>query len=268
MKLSKRLKKLGIVISSAILFNLSSLTVSADANTLNIQVHMAQNQFTVYGLPGSFDRLTNTTAKVRQFYLSTTGIKLNFDFYTNNNYIHETLLETCSGRSILDMLDMFLGCRHWENTECTNGTISMPSIIHHTNAQNVMNQLPNATTNYAVMLLSPNSYCMNFDTRHSKIYGKTWPSLKELTVSDLDYVYDEEYSSKTKLGSYDFAACVMAHEIGHLYGITDHYYDENVNCIWGKNREEENIYTKMVVCSNCLKTLRENVGKYNHTPLN
>lgn len=267
MKLKKYYKKLCILITGVIAFNLSSLMVSANANTLNIKTFMTENQFVVYGMPGSFSRLTYTTSKVHGFYLVSSGINVNFEFKTDNEHIRETLLETCSNG---DFLSVFLGCRHWDNSECTNGTISMPSIKHHTNGFNVMNQLPNATTNYAVMLLSPNRGCCQ-DYKHIIFEGVCWQTLKELIVGDFDYVYDE-YSATTHTAPYDYVAYNMVHEIGHLYGVKDHYdksYGESVdNCIWGLNKNDPDIYKNLTVCSRCLQILKNNKSKFNHTPIN
>lgn len=77
MKIKKCLKKLSILITGIMAFNLSSLMVSANANTLNIKTFMSKNQFTVYGMPGSFSRLTQTTSKVSVFYKGIAGINVN-----------------------------------------------------------------------------------------------------------------------------------------------------------------------------------------------
>lgn len=246
------------------------MAVSANANTLNIKTFMENTECCVYGVPNTFNRFNHAASRVYGFFWVSSGITVNFDFKHNNEYIRRTLLNTCLESNNNDINTMESFCTHWSNSKCTNGTISMPSIIHHTNVYNVMNQIPNSTTNYAVMLLAPNALCFQDTNQHKGVAGKCWPASKKLIVQDWEYIVDDDYSTNIK--DFDCVAYEMVHEIGHLYGVQDHYNNsygvEKDNCIWGKNKYDENIYRSLIMCDDCSQILKNNKSKFNHTPIN
>ena len=66
---------------------------------------------------------------------------------------------------------------------------------------------------------------------------------------------------------------VIIHELGHLYGVDDHY-DATVgpndslgrsdNCIWGINKDDPNVNSNYTMCSYCTSVLKEHCGNFNH----
>ncbi|MGN0621977.1 MAG: hypothetical protein ACI4I9_08920 [Porcipelethomonas sp.] len=262
-------KALSILLSAAIAVNLLPARASAYSNYLNIKVFLASNEFTVYDLPYAYNtRFQMIDSTVNSFFYVVAGINVDLHSGLSNEYIKTTILEDCSNYNVNRMN---LICDHWSNSECNNSSPSMPSIKHHTNVYNVMNQIPNATSNYAVMLLTPNRLCSRKSTTHKNIIGATWSASNRLIVSDMDYVHFKDYAetfskSRTEYGRYN-----MVHEIGHLFGVGDHYdrsYGEDKdNCIWGINRFDYEIYSKLKICSDCQQTLNANKYKYNHTPI-
>ncbi len=89
-----------------------------------------------------------------------------------------------------------------------------------------------------------------------------------MVVRDYDYTVYEQ----TWMGNYEnvlWVSKTVAHEIGHLYGVEDHYGvvygDDRDNCIWGKNKEDESVCESFSMCETCYNTIKNNNGLFNHS---
>ena len=71
----------------------------------------------------------------------------------------------------------------------------------------------------------------------------------------------------------------ILHEIGHWYGVKDHYGgdvdstdsidpDKNLgyskDCIYGENKENENVAGNLILCDGCKNIIQKNLNGYNH----
>ena len=70
------------------------------------------------------------------------------------------------------------------------------------------------------------------------------------------------------------------HEIGHFYGLKDHYggsvlSTDQMNaeagetiysgsCMYGENRETSSVLTNLTMCEGCQRTIRANMNKFDH----
>ena len=67
---------------------------------------------------------------------------------------------------------------------------------------------------------------------------------------------------------FDSIVSVLAHEIGHHFGIDDHdkgplATDQNDNCIWGLNKNEESVYANLAMCVSCQDVINSNGLRFN-----
>lgn len=89
---------------------------------------------------------------------------------------------------------------------------------------------------------------------------------------DFNFVANGEHilasTADSCLGATNYTG-VCSHEIGHLYGVTDHYNtiygDDRDNCMWGANYSNESVINNMLICNTCKNTITNNKSRYNHS---
>ncbi len=111
-------------------------------------------------------------------------------------------------------------------------------------------------------------------TSHERVFGYRGgiAGYDHIIVQDYDYTLDDVYDVDNWLGNSTEIAYVsktVAHEIGHLYGVEDHYNTlygtDKDNCIWGYNKDVWNVANELEMCSDCYEIIRENRNKFSHS---
>ncbi len=118
------------------------------------------------------------------------------------------------------------------------------------------------------MYITATRLCSKDGTTHQdNIYGTHYSSNHTMIVRDTDYINQNVVS----LYDYEiYLVCkTVAHEIGHAYGVADHYNtvygDDRDNCIWGRNKNNPDVYEDLVICDECRQTILANGNKFNYT---
>ncbi|MBR1752349.1 MAG: hypothetical protein IJ740_16020 [Ruminococcus sp.] len=235
---------------------MSTLIINANAanNTLRVNFYVSDSFLSKNGVPtATTTYLNNYFNKVRNAYYGIAGIHLVKEtFNYSNTSVISTPADECpyttgSGYNNL--------CSCVSTSDCSNNNSN-----HHTNAVYIKDQyLPSGSLNtHANVLLVSHKICwVKPSGEHGYLVGMAWKNthraiLRDTIMSDSD-------------GDYSLFREVMAHELGHLYTVTDHYGDNDPhpNCIWGNNRHQRVIATRMTMCSTCRETLISNKSKYN-----
>ncbi len=257
------LKKIMAALTSSILLisSVSFTPVHATAKTMNINVYMATNQTVPYGSTAQIiQRWRLCASRVMVKYRGVASINLNFNlksFQTN-------ALTTCPSSDNLILLKAL--CLHCGASECKNY-----STLHHSNICNIFSSFPDATSNSTSLFLTPANLCMvNSNGQHGIYYGATNVTNNKIVVRDYDYDTSESSYNPDTHNALTYMVCsTIAHEIGHLYNVADHYNihygNDRDNCIWGYNYDNIDVSRQMKICDNCKNTLKSNSSKYNHT---
>lgn len=256
------IKKIFAAVTSSVLLisSIGSQPVNATAKTMNINVYMATNQTVPYGNTAQIiERWRLCASRVMVKYQGVASINLNFTLKAFQN----NALTNCPSSDNLVLLKAV--CQHCYANECKNY-----STLHHSNWVNVLSTYPNATSNSISMFLTPHMLCFASDSSHSLCRGGSDRSTNKIVVRDDDYdSIESNYNPDTHTALTYMVCSTIAHEIGHLYNVTDHYNtyygDDRDNCIWGYNNYNIDINRQMKMCDNCKETLKNNSSKFNHT---
>ncbi len=215
--------------------------VKADAadRQLNIEVCFGTTETAQYGVPNAFtNRNDRITARVHSVYMAAFNIHLNFS-QPDTNYVVSSPADTCR---LYNDFDAF--CTHTTNSACMNA-----NPYHCTNAShNVLNLFwDKPTTGRRYLLITASKLCLGTtNSSGQQIHGEAlglntgFAGGESMVVRDYDYVKEENAHITNWLGNYENTTWVsktVAHEIGHFYGVEDHYDtiygDERDYCIWG-----------------------------------
>ncbi len=237
------------------------MRADAAEKTLNIVTTFGTSEVGQYGVPNAFmGRYDAITAKVADIYADRFGITINFS-KPATNYVVSSPADQCkTGASTFDAL-----CSHAANSACNvNGP------FHHTNCGYMTYHLyPNSRQRpYGLeMHITAVKMCAAEAGQHFLVDGVTAPDYGTLIVRDNDYANVGGVSNW--LGDTEHTQYVvqtMIHEIGHLYGVQDHYNNSlgaKDNCIWGFNKDSALVISKISMCSDCRSVIETNVRKYN-----
>lgn len=152
-----------------------------------------------------------------------------------------------------------------------SSTCQNSSTYHHTNVYNVrkdwQNKVSLSGTNRVNMLITAVRLCTVENSTHKLIRGKFFATDNKIILQDFDFAIDgiNQYRNYNIY----YLRAVMIHEIGHMYGTSDHTtrtYDDSIdNCLWGVNKENQNVAENLLICNECYETIRSNASRYNHS---
>lgn len=154
------------------------------------------------------------------------------------------------------------------DTNCDDSTVSNLKQYHHTNMTNILlrRPLPNMAESFTIVYTG---YTTCKENSHAgALYGLAYPSRGLMGISNS---LGNTQETKT-----------LVHEVGHMYGVIDHYDDEedddNVkttnylnltvgpwyddDCIYGRNKAT--VASSLTICEGCRRTIEANAADFNH----
>lgn len=165
------------------------------------------------------------------------------------------------------------------NAECVCGSVCLDSYrsggtdvlqqYHHKNAYNIFYRIPAPNTSqHLTLLLSGHNACQEgTGSAHSNApLGIAWLLSRGSAVVFVNAYNGNGYNS-------GLIQKTMAHEIGHWFGVTDHYggdapstneeLGQSEYCIWGERRNDLTVYEALKMCSYCESIVKQNANYYN-----
>ncbi len=146
-----------------------------------------------------------------------------------------------------------------------------PYLYHHTNQMNILYSLPSGDAD---------NYCNLFFTGH-KTCSHPGTLCTDATGSGITLAPNHKtaiFSCATNSTINDtHISLTIAHEIGHLFYVEDHYNQTGTNddailkpgqnhtCVWGDQRHYDNIASNFTMCKYCKNVLYTNKYLYNHS---
>lgn len=257
------LVSLGVVTAFSGLLKDEGMSAGAAERTLNLVTTFGTSETSQYGVPSAFiGRFNVVTQEVSDFYSSEFGISVNFS-KPASNYVVWSPADTCRRSTTPDAL-----CSHASNSQCTN-----TGPYHHTNCGYMLSELypDGRELVYGLELHFTAVKLCAVESKfgeHIVVNGVTDCNEGTIIVRDMDYTMGN-YNVQNWLGDTFHNAgvvAVTAHEIGHLYGIKDHYDASNTKndmCIWGHYSYTHNVMDQLLICDDCRATIQANARKYN-----
>ncbi len=242
----------------------NDMEAEAASRQLNLVVTHGTSMTVQYGVPNAFiARFNSVTTKVRNKYMYNFGISLNFSKPATNYVV------TGDGDACRRETNIFSSlCQHAPSTSCRN---SGP--YHHTNCEYIKDGVfprPRPFVNGVEVYMVSHQLCYVADTGYHQdnIFGMTYPGLMTMVVRDYDYSMVSNVNNWMGDTSHiDYISKTLAHEIGHLYGIEDHYDiifgTDRDNCIWGFNKGDSTVTSGLIMCNACRSVIMENRDWYN-----
>lgn len=239
----------------------SQMKAEAKVRTLNIISTFGISETSTYGVPNAFmNRYNEITEKVAAIYQNNFSITLNFS-YPKVGYVVDSVADQCRRTSGNGNYDSF--CQHVSNQYCSNS-----GSYHCTNCGVIKSDVfpsSNITSEGYQMHITAVRLCHQSTSKsHISIDGMHYPS-GFIVVRDTDYTKETDVRNPSYCDVV-YVSKTVAHEIGHAYGVTDHYSsvtDGNPNCIWGYNRNDPTIAENLTMCSACRIKIARNSAKYN-----
>lgn len=247
-------KGVSLVTACVLASSLMMTNVSALENHLNIEVYMDKSYVTRNGQPTAWTtKYESLTEAVGYMYNLMAGIDLDFNFTLDSYHLITSTADSCTNKNDDGT------CNHCSYLYCSN-----EGPYHHNNGIYLRDSVSTLSSLYtAVLILTSTPMCSASNYSHGTILGVANKGKSRISVY--------EHDVKTELAK-DFVhstRATIAHEIGHLYGVADHYNieygDERDNCIYGANKNEKSIRNGMKMCSTCQETIKANKSLYNQS---
>lgn len=155
-------------------------------------------------------------------------------------------------------------------TECEKNLSDGSIRYHHKNQDRMTEQIPAGNeASHINMLFTGHKTCNDNDT------GICTGSTEYLgTAVSNEYKIGIYAMGSTTAYDHDTLVMIISHEIGHLYGVPDHYgeyyyeHPSKVNtsrsCIWGNDAFDSAVTDTLDMCSYCKFVLYNNYSRYNH----
>lgn len=232
-----------------------TLSTYADC-AIVVDVYMDKSFVNKNGVPNSWQtRIDELTTSLHGLFGGGFGIGLSFNFTLNNTRLVTSPADECVGITLPGRENI---CSCYTNAQCAKS-----STYHHTNYHRVRSEcLGNPSSNTIELLLTAHNYCRVSNGSHGTVFGVCFPNKNQLICMD----YDLEDGKDNDIDYY-YARATIVHELGHLYGVEDHYGNgtpdgENDDCIWGDNRKRYEVSKDIKICTTCYNTIKANRTKY------
>ena len=279
--MKKLVLSLGIslsIINASYLNYKPNMEAYATARTLNVEVYTEGSEVAQYGVPGAFTtRFPLIASRVHTFYYGAATININFTNVNSNYHIWSSDFYNCLSNDGIASYNVF--CQH--NGGSSAGLSYVCPTYHNSNINNIrydfFDDYSYNPLEKAVVILTAGKMCNYTASTHQTINGIHYSLDNQMLVRDYDYtksIYDYVNVIERGLDTYDlnhidYATKTLAHEIGHCYGIADHYGtyygDARDYCIWGYYKETPSVVNNLNICSDCRQTLLNNANNYNHS---
>lgn len=239
------------------------LHIEYECESINLQATYDNAYAQRFGSP--VNRISNCLNKLKEKYLSEFGIAVNCSSPTiYASYADQNCTATYTTL-----------CPHANSSTCTNsqifynGTISY-AVLHHTNIYNILARIgaPASSTAAKITYLG-RKMCESNGNQCTEVgyVGLALEPIRLVAVMNYESVEKEIASS--------------IHELGHLYGVIDHYGSFNSSytteqidrqypdrgydsrCIYGEDKFEDPSVTRdVVICDGCKSWIIENRSKF------
>ncbi len=217
-------KVLSILLACTVLSGMSVLSddvIKTDAanKKINFVVYFGTSQLSQYGVPSSFiARYNVVTANVSNKFLNDFGITVQFTKPVSN-YVVQGPSDLCKQ----DVQYFNALCHHAGASACSNA-----GPYHHSNAVLMCNSVfprPRPYVNGLELYIDCTKMCyVNPDNSHQAILGMAFLNTNTILVRDNDYTkYVDVQNWLGDTQHTQYVTMTMVHEIGHLYGVSDHY---------------------------------------------
>ena len=239
------------------------LHIAYECESINLQVTYDNAYAQRFNSPSN--RISNCLNKLQEKYLSEFGISVSYSSPT----IYASYADQNCTASYTTL------CPHATSSGCTNsqifynGTISYAA-LHHTNIYNMLARVgaPTSSTTAKITYLG-RKMCVKTGSQCAETgyAGLALEPIRLVAVMNYESVEGEIASS--------------IHELGHLYGVIDHYggfnsayntdtiddkypgRDYSRRCIYGEDKFEDPSVTRdIIICDGCKSWIIENRGKF------
>ncbi len=249
--------------------------VSASYGRINVITTFGITEVQQYGVPNAFiARYDRIKSKVSSYYNMVYGIEINFTQPTTQ--VLSPPVDVCrsNAHDFNSLCDCVItkSCQNGNPYHCTNIEYNMGELYKYSMNNNGY-RLHITASMLCTNAAPPDGGNPRHSTANGLFYGMG--AYKHLMVRDYDYTKDENVTNWLgNSANITWVGKTVAHEIGHIYGAVDHYNIDaetseleglSDDCIWGKNKEDEEIARGLVTCSYCSNTIRSNRSKYQHT---
>lgn len=202
-----------------------------------------------YGAPTS--RISAEAAAVKTFFANTYNVDIQYK--TPQEFV-----------SYADMCPAGAGNDFYYEYACACGTCQttdLESVVnlydavlesyHHKNIKNIMARLQAPTTSLsATVAYIGHNTCDRNGASHGENLnrGLAVPKFRIATITN-------GYSQNSE-------AVTLAHELGHMLGILDHYNSGDADCLYGTNGSKVHSFGSVKVCQNCKNKVAEFISQY------
>lgn len=229
---------------------------------LNVVTTFDISETATYGVPTAFfARFSNTKANVISFYSCIAGININFTV-PSTNYVIRSCAYECRYNYGNNNMDSF--CLHVSNAYCNN---SGP--YHCTNCGVIRTDVfayPRNNDHIDLCLMAVRLCSVSSSGNHNSLNGIAYTNDLALIVRDTDYTKSYYSNNSTDVAH---ASATIIHEIGHLYGVSDHYNTyygtDRDYCIWGYYHNTFDVASNEEVCDVCKNIIQQNASRFNHS---
>ncbi len=195
--------------------------------------------------------MSDAVAKFRNFF----GIEISYSYV-----FYQTPIDSsdCPAKaSIFSLCDCYDLCFDYCNDEI---------IRHHTNQWELMKTFPESDTNVSFnMFMTGRKTCDHNADGTCKEGSSRWGICIGDNLIGIFCTYQSGTIIDEKIQE------VILHEIGHLYGVPDHYGEDDEilpgmsdSCIYGINKDDSSIINGLKICEYCTHVIDNNVAKYYH----
>ncbi|MBO5882925.1 MAG: RICIN domain-containing protein [Clostridia bacterium] len=210
-------------------------------------------------------RISNELGVLKFIYLANFGITVNYNTPTQFISYGDECPNKPNGK-----------CACTTNENCYNST-SKTNLkqYHHTNITNIMLRIPypDMSESFTVAYIGYDTCKRNEHEANSHL-GIAYYTIGLIGIANHKNKNQETVDEKKTL----------VHELGHIYGVIDHYDDvdddDNVktteylnqtvgpwyddNCIYGLYKEFNDIKSNLTICEGCRRTIEANANNFNH----
>ena len=238
------------------------LHIAYECESANLQVMYDNTYAQRYSDPAN--RIINCLNQLQEKYLWEFGISV--------NYSTPTIFSSYADQHCTATYDTL--CPHADASECTNsqipysGTITY-GMLHHTNIYNILSRVgPPTSSTTAKLTYLGRKMCDKKGNACAEI-GYVGLALEPIRVAAVMNHSSAESEIATSI-----------HELGHLYGVIDHYGGFNglnttqdmqdrysdrgysSRCIYGEDKYDSSVMEDLIICDGCKSWIIENRSRF------